>query len=77
MSTSDAFPDCACGDDSFCFSTFPRASTAKSQQMLVLYVQVNRLWVKSVFVNFTWNHPCNGQKRILAFWRKRELYKLI
>jgi len=51
MSTSDAFTDYACGNDSFCLSTFPHASTAKSQQKLPLYVQVNILWVKYVFIN--------------------------
>lgn len=53
LSTSDAFTDYACGNDSFCLSTFPRASTAKSQQKLILYMQVNRLWVKYVFLNST------------------------
>lgn len=52
MSTSDAFSDYACGNDSFCLSAFPSASTAKSQQKPILYMQVNRLWV-SAFLNST------------------------
>lgn len=50
MSTSDAFTDYVCGNDSFFLSTFPHTSMAKSQQNLVLYMQVNRLWVKYAFL---------------------------
>lgn len=53
MSISDAFSDYACGNDSFCLSTFPSASTAKSQQKLILHMQVNRLWVMSAFLKST------------------------
>lgn len=54
MSISDAFTADDCGNDSFSLSTFPRA---KSQQKPVLYVQVNRPWVKHSLLSLTLKPP--------------------